>query len=92
MLMPGLSVSLIGIVIALVAVVAFGRPASRALPRGFLGAWLGFVVGALPGLVVDVLTSSGANLALFGHAGAVVGATVAVARVRLPEGTTQHPK
>jgi membrane associated rhomboid family serine protease len=81
MLMPGLSVTLIGLVIAAIAI-ARGKPALPVLLRGLVGAWVGFVGLALIGLVVDVLFFSGMYVAILGHIGAAMGAAIAVARAR----------
>lgn len=77
MLMPALSVTLIGIVVGAAAIVARKRP-KAALGRAFVGAWLGFVAGAVPGVIADILSGSGAYVAVLGHAGAAVGAVVAL--------------
>lgn len=79
MLMPALSVTVIGIAIAVLAIMR-GKGATGALLSGVLGAWLGFIVGAIPGLVLDVVLGDGRFLALLGHIGAVGGALVAVMR------------
>lgn len=45
----------------------------RTLAIGLLGAWAGFVLGALAGLLIDVLTDDGVYLAIFGYVAAVAG-------------------
>ncbi|QGK69950.1 hypothetical protein GIY23_10830 [Allosaccharopolyspora coralli] len=80
MLMPTLSVSLIGLVVAaLIMMTTPGAPGQTML-GGVLGAWLGFALGALAGSIVDVATGSGVFLAMAGHAAALVGAAVFAAR------------
>lgn len=81
MLMPTLSVTAIGVLAGLVAIGLRRRPAS-ALLRGLLGAWLGFLAGAVVGGAADVLAGTGGLLALVGHLGAVAGAAAAVTRAR----------
>ncbi len=80
MLMPTLSVSLIGLVVAAVLVMTAPEAPGQTLLGGLLGAWLGFVLGALAGMIVDVATGSGVFLAMAGHAAALVGAAVFAAR------------
>lgn len=84
MLMPTLSVTGIGVLAALVAI-GRGAPTPNALLRGLLGAWLGFLAGALPGVLIDVIVGDGIYVALLGHAGAAIGALVGLRRaLRLP--------
>jgi hypothetical protein len=79
MLMPALSVTAIGIIVGVAAIVARKQP-KTALVRTIVGAWLGFVAGAVPGIIADVMSGSGVYVAVLGHAGAAVGAVMAVAR------------
>ncbi|MFC7406039.1 hypothetical protein [Georgenia alba] len=79
MLMPTLSVTAIGLVVAAVWMIR-GRPATATLLKGLVGAWLGFLAGALVGVVFDVVLLDGIYVALFGHAFAVVGAVLVVIR------------
>lgn len=83
MLLPGLSVTLIGLVVGLLAGVAGGTP-GRGLVRGVVAAWIGFIGGAFVGLLVDALLRTGAWLGWMGHAGAIA-AALGVAMVRSPE-------
>ncbi|HEX6198166.1 MAG TPA: hypothetical protein VFZ37_19805 [Jiangellaceae bacterium] len=86
MLMPALSVTLIGILVAAGGIVV-RKPPRATFVRALVGAWLGFVAGAVPGLIADVLSGSGAYVAVLGHVGAVAGAVVALPRrsvVRAP--------
>lgn len=75
--MPALSVTVIGVVIAVAGIIR-GKPTAGMLLRGLLGAWLGFVAGAIPGVVLDVILADGVYVALLGHIVATVGAIVAV--------------
>lgn len=81
MLMPGLSVTLIGLAIAAIAI-ALRKPAVPALLWGLIGAWAGFVALGLVGLVVDVVLFDGVYVAILGHIGAAIGAAIAVGRTR----------
>lgn len=84
MLMPALSVTLIGIAVAMVGM-ARRRPRPAMLRRGLVGAWLGFLVGAMPGVLLDVILADGVYLPLFGHVAALAGAAIAV-RDPVPQG------
>lgn len=79
MLLPLVSVTLIGFVAGLL--VRPSPPARRGVGRslvaGCVGAWAGFAVFGLVGVVVDVLAGTGSYVALLGHAGAVIGALAA---------------
>ena len=78
--MPLVSVTSIGLVAAAVALLLGRRTVLGAGVRGLLGAWGGFVFGAVAGVLVDVLTGNGVYLAIVGHSGAVVGAAWALSR------------
>ena len=73
MLMPLASVTLIGLLGAVVVVGSHRWSPGVALGRGLLGAWAGFVVGAIVGVAVDVVSHSGVYVAIFGHLAAVIG-------------------
>lgn len=81
MLMPGVSVTAIGLAIAAIAI-ARGGPTLPALLRGLIGAWVGFAGLALIGLAIDVILFDGAYVAVLGHIGAAISAAIAVSRVR----------
>jgi hypothetical protein len=83
MLMPALSVTLIGLAIAAAGIITH-RPVLPALLRGLVGAWLGFLLGGLIGLVLDVVLTDGVFVALLGHIGAAATAAVVVARGSRP--------
>lgn len=91
MLMPTLSVTVIGVVVAPLAMARGARP-GVALVRGVVGAWLGFLAGAIPGVLIDVATSSGWYVAVPGHAGALAGASVGLRRFGLPRPAGGHPR
>ena len=77
MLMPALSVTLIGLVVGVVAGLAGGRP-GKAIGRGLIGAWIGFALGAVAGLVVDLAVQTGYGVAIAGHISALARAIVAL--------------
>lgn len=79
MLMPVASVSIIGLVGALVAVAAGWHRVGSAVVRGVGGAWVGFLAGAVGGLAVDVVAGTGVWVAYVGHLGAVVGTVLGLA-------------
>lgn len=74
MLMPTFSVTAIGLVGALTALLLRVQPLASAFGRGLLGAWVGFLLGGVLGGVIDVITANGIFIAYVGHLGAVVGA------------------
>jgi hypothetical protein len=78
MLLPWASVTLIGVLAGLIAFVSGRRSAGYAFGRGVLGAWIGFVLGALVGVTIDIVTHNGYFLAIFGHLAAIAGAAWAV--------------
>ncbi len=80
MLMPTVSVTVIGLTVGLVGLLLFSRGrAWQELLRGLVGAWAGFLGGALAGVIMDVMLGTGVFVALVGHGLAVLGALVAVA-------------
>lgn len=75
MVMPLLSVTIIGLLAG--AGVGFYRPRpGRGVLLGLVGASIGFAVGAIPGLAIDVVLGSGTWLPLAGHGMALIGAVV----------------
>ncbi|HUG85171.1 MAG TPA: hypothetical protein VMM13_11430 [Euzebya sp.] len=88
MLFPLVSVSLIGL-LAGIAGLTLRAPAA-VLFRCMLAAWLGFSVGALLGLAVDVLLLGGFWLGLIGHVGAVLFAS-RTAQVSAPRARRSIP-
>lgn len=78
--MPTLSVTVIGLLGAVVTAVGARRISGGAVLRGLGGAWLGFGVGALVGVVIDVVTAGGTFVPVLGHAGAVAGTAIAHSR------------
>ncbi|MDY7102695.1 MAG: hypothetical protein S0880_16055 [Actinomycetota bacterium] len=72
MIVPLLSVTLIGVVVAM------RQSGSRSLRAGtgqvVIGAWAGFLLGAVATIVVDVFTGIGPWVTLVGHLGAYLGA------------------
>lgn len=83
MLMPTLSVTVLGLVAAAI-VCAGGRAVPvRAFAGGVAGAWAGFLCGALAGLVIDIVTGRGVLLAVLGHGAALVGGLIGAGRLGL---------
>lgn len=80
MLFPTLSVTLVGVIGALVALVARRHRPGAAFLLGIGGAWLGFLLGAVVGVTADVVLRSGIYVAIVGHLVAVAGTAVALAR------------
>jgi hypothetical protein len=74
MLLPTLSVTVIGLIAGLLAVVAGGGGRVRALLLGVVGAWAGFVMGAIIGIGIDVVVQSGIYVGIVGHLIAMGGA------------------
>ncbi|CAN5157199.1 hypothetical protein BH23ACT9_BH23ACT9_37910 [soil metagenome] len=68
MLIPLLSVSLIGLVTGMSGLTR--RAPSVVLIRCMIAAWLGFAVGAVVGVFVEALVIGGFWLTLVGHVGA----------------------
>lgn len=80
MLLPTLSVTVIGLIAGLVSLL-LGRDQRRlALLVGVAGAWIGFLAGGLVGVALDVTLGTGGFVAVIGHAGAALGALLAVGR------------
>jgi ribose/xylose/arabinose/galactoside ABC-type transport system permease subunit len=83
MLTPTFSVSAIGLVGALAALLLRRQPARSAFGRGLLGAWVGFLLGGVLGVVIYVVTLNGAFVVYLGHLGALLG-TIWLLRSREP--------
>ena len=73
MLMPFVSVTVIGLIGG--AFVARSRRLDPGGPVGLgvLGAWLGFIGGAIVGVTIDVVAHTGIYVAVLGHLGALAG-------------------
>lgn len=75
MLVPGLTVTVIGLVVGLMSgVVLQHAPLLRSILGGLVGAWAGFAAGALIGWLVDSVLPADSYGMMFGHALAVLGA------------------
>ncbi len=81
MLMPTFSVTIIGVLAAVVALMWKRSTPGLTVLFALLGAWLGFAGGALVGLAVDIISGGGGFLALIGHTAAAAGAVTGVHRV-----------
>jgi len=83
MLLPLVSVSLIGMLVGLVVGLAVGPPASTGrrlalkVAAAVAGAWAGFLVFGLTGVTVDAVAGTGVWVPALGHVGAVFGAVLA---------------
>lgn len=74
---PTLSVTLIGLLLG-VGVMLVTKTDWTTVLAGLVGAWVGFAIGAVAGIVADIILGTGIWLALVGHVLAVVGAALAV--------------
>ena len=77
LMFPTLSVTAIGLTIGGLGL-ALTRDGWAPLLAGVAGAWVGFGLGAVIGVVFDVVVGTGTGVALAGHALAIVGALAAV--------------
>ncbi|MFD1826195.1 MULTISPECIES: hypothetical protein [Mumia] len=79
MLLPLVSVSLIGLLVGVVVrpLTTAGRPLAPRVVVALVGAWAGFAVLGLTGVTVDVIAGTGVWVAALGHAGAALGAVLA---------------
>ncbi|HSJ83226.1 MAG TPA: hypothetical protein VLA91_05345 [Acidimicrobiia bacterium] len=73
MVMPLLSVTAIGVIVGMVAGAATGKIGRRSI-EGVVAAWLGFLAGAILGILFDILAGTGSMVAWLGHAAALAGA------------------
>ena len=80
MLFPLVSVTVIGLIAGLIFVAQRKSQPARTLLLGLAGAWIGFMVGALIGVVIDVVALTGIYVAILGHFMAIVGASAALLR------------
>jgi hypothetical protein len=83
MIFPLLSVSLIGLVVALRMAPGW-IPQSRALRHGLIGGWAGYVVGAIIGFLVSFVLPTDIWIGLIGHGAAFVGARASVLGDEVP--------
>jgi hypothetical protein len=73
MVMPLISVTAIGVIVGIVAGAATGK-AGHSPIEGVVAAWLGFLAGAILGVLLDILAGTGSMVAWLGHAAALRGA------------------
>lgn len=83
MLIPLVSVSLIGLVIGLLGLTR--RAPAAVLVRCLLMAWTGYAIGAVLGVMVEALVIGGFWIGLVGHVGAGIAAS-RTARLSTPAG------
>jgi hypothetical protein len=74
---PTLSVTLIGLLIG-IGVMMVTKADWTTVLAGLVGSWVGFAVGTLAGVALDIIFATGLWVALVGHVVAVVGAALAV--------------
>ena len=80
MLLPTITVTVIGLLFAAIAAAVHRRAAAWVVLLGVVGAWVGYLVGAGAGRVLDAATASDRMLDVFGHLGAIVVAAWVVDR------------
>ncbi|QRY61312.1 hypothetical protein JVX90_12860 [Gordonia sp. PDNC005] len=80
MLLPTITVTAIGLLFAAVAAAVHRRAAAWVVLLGVVGAWIGYLIGAGTGRVLDAAADSDRMLDVFGHLGAIVVAAWAVDR------------
>jgi hypothetical protein len=80
MLLPTVSVTVIGLLAGLLALLLGRYRPGPALVLGVVGAWIGSIAGALVGVIIDVMLQTGTYVAVIGHAAATAGAFVALTR------------
>ncbi len=81
MLVPGLTVTAIGLVVAVAAGVVLGHGSvARSVVGGLIGSWLGFAAGVGIAWLVDSALPAAYYGTMFGHALAVLGALGFVTR------------
>jgi hypothetical protein len=80
MLLPTVSVTVIGLLAGLLALLLGRYRPGPALVLGVVGAWIGFIAGALGGVIIDLILQTGTNVAIIGHTAAAAGAFVALTR------------
>jgi hypothetical protein len=83
-LLPTVSVTVIGLLAGVIALLLGRYRPGPSLARGIAGAWIGFVAGALVGVIIDAILQTGVYVALIGHVAAAMGAFAALARFRTP--------
>lgn len=80
MLLPAVSVTLIGLVAGLIFTLLRRSKPLVMLLLGVAGAWVGFLVGAVFGIAIDVISQSGVFVAILGHLMAIPGSLVSLMR------------
>jgi hypothetical protein len=83
MIFPLLSVSLIGLFVALRRAPDW-IPQSRAIRNGLIGGWAGYVAGAVIGFVVGFVLPTSIWIGLIGHVAAFLGARASVLGDEIP--------
>lgn len=78
MLLPTVSVTVTGLIAGMIFVVVSRIQPLRTLLAGVAGAWIGFSIGAVSGVIVDVIAQTGVYLVIVGHLLAILGSVVAL--------------
>jgi len=73
MVMPLISVTAIGLIVGLVVGGATGKIGLRSI-EGVVAAWLGFLAGAIVGMLFGAVAGTGSTVAWLGHVAALAGA------------------
>ena len=82
MLLPAVSVTFIGVIAGLIFVILRRKRLRFTLPRGIFGAWIGFIMGTILGVIIDVIAQTGIFLGIMGHLMAVFGSSATLNRFR----------
>lgn len=90
MLLPTVSVTVIGLIAGLIFVVVRSSQPLPTLLLGVAGAWVGFIVGAIFGVVVDVIAQTGVYLGIVGHLMTIPGVVVALLRFQAVKENVGH--
>ena len=78
MLLPTASVTLIGLIVGVAGYLMTRHRPAATLGIGVAGAWIGFLAGALVGVVIDLVLRDGVYVAIIGHVVAIAGAATAL--------------
>ena len=82
MLLPAVSVTVIGLIAGLLFIIVGEKRLMYTLPRGIAGAWIGFIMGTILGVIIDVIAQTGIFLGIMGHLMAVFGSIATLNRFR----------
>jgi hypothetical protein len=80
MLLPAVSVTVVGLIAGLIFVIIKRIRPLLALFWGVAGAWIGFILGAVCGVTIDVIAQTGIYVGIAGHIMALLGSTLTLLR------------